>query len=139
MITNKRTKIRIFLKKKLLIILGTFLLIIGVIGIILPLLPTTPFLLASAFCYMRGSEKMYSWLTSHKIFGSYIRNYYERRGMSVKSKFITISFLWISIFFSVIFIINNYFVYMLLLLIGSAVTTHIIFIKIIKKGETGEW
>ena len=134
-ITSNKRNLTEYIKRKILILIGTFLLIIGIIGIILPLLPTTPFLLASAFCYLRGSNKMYSWLTSHKLFGNYIKDYYERRGMSVKAKIFTIFFLWITLLFSVNFILRDYIIYMLLLVIGSAVTTHIIFLKTATKGE----
>lgn len=82
---------------------------------------------------------MYTCLTSHKIFGAYIKNYYEERGMSIKAKFFTISFLWVTILFSVTFVLKNYIIYFLLLLIGSGVTTHIIFIKTTKKVEMSEW
>ena len=57
----------------LLIVFGTFFLFLGLIGIILPLLPTTPFLLLAAACYARSSKKYHSWLLKNKLFGSYIK------------------------------------------------------------------
>ena len=63
--------------KILLIAIGSFFLILGFIGILIPGLPTTPFLLLSAACYFRSSDRLYSWLLNHKIFGKYIRNFRE--------------------------------------------------------------
>lgn len=82
--------------KILLVIIGTISLILGSIGIVLPLLPTTPFLLLSAACYLRSSEKLHSWLINHKIFGQYILNY-EHGAMSLKAKIFVLGFLYLSI------------------------------------------
>ena len=71
------------IKKILFLAGGTVFLGIGFIGIILPVLPTTPFLLLSAFCFIRGSQRMYVWLISNKIFGSFIKNYYAGKGITV--------------------------------------------------------
>ena len=57
--------------RPILIILGTIFLAIGIIGILIPLLPTTPFLLLAAACYARGSNRFYNWLLCNKFFGNY--------------------------------------------------------------------
>jgi uncharacterized membrane protein YbaN (DUF454 family) len=72
---------------------GTIALGIGVIGIIVPVLPTTPFLLLAAICYMRGSHRLYNALLCNRFIGSYVRNYLEGRGMSRKMKMWTLSML----------------------------------------------
>ena len=64
-------------KRKLLIFAGTLSLGLSVIGIVLPIIPTTPFLLLSAACYYKSSERMHKWLINHKLFGKYIKNYME--------------------------------------------------------------
>jgi uncharacterized membrane protein YbaN (DUF454 family) len=74
------------LKNWLFIIAGTIAVGIGVIGIIVPVLPTTPFLLLAAICYMRGSQRLYNALLYNRFIGSYVRNYLEGRGMSLKMK-----------------------------------------------------
>jgi len=116
-----------------MLMVGTFFLIVGLIGIVIPILPTTPFLLLTAYCYTKGSDRMYAWLISNRLFGSYLQDYYEGRGLSIKSKFFTISFLWITIIFSMTLILNTSIIQIMLLFIAIAVTSHIILLKT-KKG-----
>jgi len=78
------------LKRKLLIIAGTISTAIGIIGIFVPILPTTPFLLLAAACYLRSSPRFYHWLVNNRFFGIYIRNYLQGRGMPLKIKIFTI-------------------------------------------------
>jgi uncharacterized protein len=73
--------------RALLLAVGTISLALGAIGIFLPILPTTPFLLLSAACYMRSSERMHKWLLSKRWFGAYIRNYQEAKGYLRKQKY----------------------------------------------------
>ena len=79
----------------LLIILGTISVLLGLIGIILPLLPTTPFLLLGAAIYAKSSDKFYNWLVENKLFGSYIKNYREGKGIPIRVKISAISFLFV--------------------------------------------
>jgi hypothetical protein len=116
---------------------GTISLILGIIGIVLPILPTTPFLLLAAACYARSSEKFYHWLLNNRILGSYIRNYIEGRGMPIKVKIFTISMLWITILISIIFFIQIVWIKYLLIIIAIAVTVHIILIRP-KKDKTSK-
>jgi uncharacterized protein len=78
----------------LLISCGTISVGIGVVGIFVPLLPTTPFLLLAAFLYGRSSERFYNWLVGNCWIGDYLRRYYERRCMSCRHKVITLALLW---------------------------------------------
>ena len=103
--TVKRNGTRKF-KKFLFIVIGTISLGLGCIGIILPILPTTPFLLLSVACYYKSSERMHSWLLNNKLFGSYIRNYKEGNGIPLKTKILTLVFLWAAISYSAFFILN---------------------------------
>jgi uncharacterized membrane protein YbaN (DUF454 family) len=104
---------------------GTITLVIGAIGIFLPILPTTPFLLLSLACYLRSSEKMTQWMLNNKYFGKYIKNYKEGRGIPLKTKMFAISVLWITILFSVFFIIPIWIVQLLLIIIAISVTIHL--------------
>jgi uncharacterized membrane protein YbaN (DUF454 family) len=122
--------------KLLYFIGGTISLILGIIGIVLPILPTTPFLLLAAACYARSSEKFYNWLLNNRILGSYIRNYIEGRGMPLKVKIFTISMLWITILISAFLIIQIMWVRFVLIIIAIAVTIHIILIRPKKRRET---
>ena len=108
---------------------GTLFLGLGIIGIILPLLPTTPFLLLAAYCYLRGSERMHRWLLGNKWFGEYINNYQEKRDIPLKIKVWAISFLWITIAISVFFFIEIIWVRIILVIIAAVVTYHIVTFK----------
>jgi len=114
---------------KLLIFLGTFFLIISFIGIFIPILPTTPFLLLAAACYAKGSKKFYNWLINNKWFGEYIKNYRERKGIPFSVKIISITILWITIAFSIFIIVSNLLIQIILISIAIAVTIHILTIK----------
>jgi uncharacterized membrane protein YbaN (DUF454 family) len=105
---------------------GTITLVIGAIGIFLPILPTTPFLLLSLACYLRSSEKMTHWMLNNKYFGKYIRNYKEGKGIPLKTKIFAISVLWITIIFSAGFIIPFWIVQIILIIIAFSVTIHLI-------------
>ena len=117
------------LAKKILIAFGTFFLGIGVIGIFVPLLPTTPFLLLSAACYARSSKRLYDRLMSNRYFGRHLKDYIGGKGISLKLKIFTLSLFLMTIAYSVIFIIDNTFWRMALLLIGAGVSVHILAIK----------
>ena len=117
----------------LLMSTGTIFLGIGIIGIVVPILPTTPFLLLAAACYARSSKRIYTWLMNNKWFGTYITNYREGRGIPIKVKIFTISLLWITILTSVFFVTHNYLINLVLIIIAIGVTIHILTIKTYKK------
>ena len=121
-----------------LIIAGTLSLGLGIIGIFIPLLPTTPFLLITAYCYFRSSKKLYNWLISNKWFGSYIRNYYEGRGIPLNVKILSVSFLWLTIGFSIYFVVKLLIVWIILIIIAIGVTIHILTIKTLKEEPVEE-
>ena len=115
-----------YIKKGLLIIIGTISLGLGILGVILPLLPTTPFLLLSAACYVRSSDRLYHWLVTNKYFGSYIENYRSGNGIPLKAKVISIIILWVSMSYTIIFVIPLFPIKILLVLIGSFFTWFIL-------------
>ena len=116
------------LLNKLIFVGGTITLILGIIGIFLPILPTTPFLLLSAAAYAKSSSKFHYWLLHNKILGSYIRNFREGLGMPIKVKAFTLSFLWIMIIIAIL-IVQILWVQILLIIIALAVTIHISLIR----------
>ena len=126
--SNNKDKGRSKFAKFLYFTAGTTCLVLGIIGIVLPILPTTPFLLLAAACYARSSERVYNWLLNNRILGTYIRNYREGKGMPIKLKIFTITLLWITILISVFFI-QILWVRILLIIIACAVTIHIILIR----------
>jgi uncharacterized membrane protein YbaN (DUF454 family) len=117
------------IKKRLIFIGGFISLILGIIGIAIPILPTTPFLLLASAAFAKSSEKFNRWLLNNKILGAYIKNYREGKGLPLKIKVLTISLLWITILISMFFIIDFLWLQILLLCIALAVTIHIILIK----------
>lgn len=112
-----------------MITIGTFSIILGIIGIFLPLLPTTPFLLLGATCYIKSSKKLYNTLINNKWLGSYIKNYKENKAIPRKTKIVTISLLWITIGYSAIFLVTIVWIKLLLLFIAIGVTLHILSLK----------
>ena len=123
------------IKKGLLVTSGTLFLVLGIIGIFIPLLPTTPFLLLAAACYIRGSKKFYNRLIKNKLLGEYIKNYQEGRGVPLNVKIITIIVLWLTIIISTIIIVSNFIIWILLFVIAIGVTIHIIKIKTSDRNE----
>jgi len=117
----------------ILITAGTFFVGLGVLGIFLPLLPTTPFLLLAAACYARSSKRFYNWLLTNKWFGNYIKNYQEKKGVPLKVKLSSLSLLWITILFSAVFVVDIFFVRIILILIATCVTIHILYIRTLKR------
>jgi len=119
-------KEKITIKKSVLILLGTSSLILGVIGLFLPVLPTTPFLLLTAWLYAKSSQRLYHWLLNNKYFGDYIKRYREGLGIPLKTKIIGVSSLWITILTSAIFFVPLIILKIFLLIIAIAVTYHIL-------------
>lgn len=117
------------LKRKLLIVAGTISTAIGIVGIFVPILPTTPFLLLAAACYLRSSRKFYNWLLNNRFFGAYVRSYLQGRGMPLKIKVLTILLLWVTIACSSIFAVQALIIRVILVLVAIGVTVHIILIK----------
>ena len=112
-------------------ILGFLCVGFAVLGMFLPVLPTTPWLLLAAWLFYKGNPKMRIWLLNNKYLGPYIDNYIKYRAIPLKSKIISISMLWITILFSV-YIVNPILLKILLLCIASGVTIHLLTIKTLK-------
>ena len=115
------------------IVAGTFFVGLGIAGIFVPLLPTTPFLLLAAACYARSSQRCYDWLLSNKWFGKYVRSYLERREVPLKVKALTITLLWITIGASIAFAVDSPVIRLILVLIAIGVSIHIRCIRTLKK------
>lgn len=121
--------------KSVYIGIGTLSLSIGIIGIVVPLLPTTPFLLLSAACYAKGSTRLYHWFINVKWIGKHIENYHEGKGVTIRMKLFTILFLWCSISISMMLTWPNLIIQITLIIIATAVTYHIISLKTMRTEE----
>ena len=122
------------IKKCLLIIIGTISLVLGITGLFLPVLPTTPFLLLSSFCYLRSSQRLYRWLMTRKVIGAYIYNYMTYKAVPKSTKVFSIIFLWITLIVSMI-LIGHWHVRIILILVGIGVNIHLLMLKTIEKSE----
>ncbi len=104
---------------------GIISVVLGTIGIFVPILPTTPFLLLAAFLFLRSSQGLYRWLLTHRVFGFYIKNYIENRAIDIKVKAFTLILLWGSILYSVYISKRTLWLQVLLVAIAIVVTIHI--------------
>ncbi len=119
------------IKKYILIFIGSIALALGVIGIFIPVLPTTPFLLLSAFCYIRSSRRLYAWLVNHKVLGRYIYNYLEHKAISRKARITALLFMWLGMSISII-IVSNIFIRLFLLIVGIGISIHLLKLKTLR-------
>ena len=120
-------------KKYLLISAGLITFSLGAIGVFLPILPTTPFLLLSAACFLRSSDRLYHWITHHRIFGNYIRCYIEYRAVTKKTKIVALLFLWSVIVSTILFFTELLWLRILLLVIATGVTIHLVTMRTLTK------
>lgn len=102
---------------------------IGAIGIVVPILPTTPFLILAAICFGSSSPKTRIWLENNRFFGEYIENYRTGAGVSRSRKVSAIVFLWVLLMISGFFMRHNALVLCILAIVGVLVTIHILTLK----------
>ena len=118
-----------------LIIIGSISLGLGVLGIFLPMLPTTPFLLLSAAVWLKASPRLYEWLLNHKVLGEYIRNFREHRAIPLRVKVISVSLVWLTIGYCIFAVVNEWlWAQLLMALLAIAISWHILSFKTLKKG-----
>jgi hypothetical protein len=132
---NKKNKTKVTRNwvRILLIAVGTLFVALGVLGIFIPVLPTTPFLLLAAACYARSSQRFYDWLLNNRWFGSYIRSYLQGKGVPLKVKVLTIALLWVAIGCSVTFAVQVFAVRVILILIAIGVSIHVLSLRTLKE------
>ena len=95
------------LAKLMWVSLGSLFVGLGAIGVIVPGLPTTPFLILAAACYIRSSQRLYDWLISNKRFGPYLKDYREGKGIPRKAKRLAVVMIVVFVSFSVVFGIED--------------------------------
>lgn len=111
----------------ILVIIGCVSLILGLLGIFLPVLPTTPFLLLSAAVWVKASPRLYTWLINHRVFGEYIRNFRENRALPLRVKIISVSLLWATMSYCIIVVASGkLWLQLMLLTLAIAITWHIL-------------
>ncbi len=120
---------RVSVRQWLLTAVGMLATALGILGIFLPLLPTTPFMLLAAACFVRSSDRSYRWLINHPWFGSYIRNYREHRAIPLRTKFTAVGVLWSTIGLTALRIVPPWWLSALLVLVAGAVTIHLLSLR----------
>ena len=120
--------------KIFLIIVGSVSLVLGVLGIFLPMLPTTPFLLLSAAAWVKASPSLYEWLINHRVLGEYIRNFREHRAIPLRVKIISVSLVWLTIGYCIFAVVDEWWwAQVLMTLLATAISWHILSFKTLKK------
>jgi len=104
---------------------GAVSVVLGVIGILVPLWPTTCFILLAAWCFARSSKRAERWLYENRLFGRYLRDYREHGVISPRVRATTLATLWTFIGISALFFLQKLWVVALLLLVAVAVTLHL--------------
>lgn len=120
----------------ILIICGWIFVGLGIIGVFLPVMPTTIFLILAAGCFARSSKKFYYWLINNKYLGRYIKDYMEQRGMPLRAKIVAITMINVVIGYSVFFAVKTLWVQVLLVIIAVSLTVYLISIKTIAGSRT---
>ena len=118
--------------KILLTILGTISLVLGILGIFLPILPTTPFLLLSAALYFRSSPRLYEWLLAHPYLGPYIKNFREHRAIPLRVKIVSVSLVWITLLYCAIAVAQLWWFRLFFILLACGISAHILRYKTLK-------
>jgi uncharacterized protein len=109
-------------KKVLLISFGTLSLGVAALGVVLPLLPTTPFLLITSACYIRSSEKLYCKVTKSRLFKKYMQNIIENKTLPLKLKIGLVLFVWVVMLILFFFVFDNIYLKILAIFLASAKT-----------------
>lgn len=115
--------------KYVLLFLGFLSLACGVVGIFVPLLPTTPFLLLAAALFFRSSPRAYKWLLGHKRLGPYIRDFRENRSMPLRAKIIALSLLWLTSLHCFFLILDHWALKTLMAAVAIGVTIYLMSLK----------
>ena len=115
--------------KWLLLALAWLCVGLGFLGVFLPLLPTTPFLLLAVFLFARSSPRWRIALMRHRLLGPYLRGYASKEGLSVRAKAATLAILWGTILASLFLLADSWWVRLVLLAVGVGITIHILLRK----------
>ena len=122
--------------KRLFFALAWLCVALGFLGVFLPLLPTTPFLLLALFLFARSSPRWRIALMKHRLLGPYIRGYASNEGLSIRTKATTLAVMWAAMLFSVVFIVRTPWLRILLLAIAVGVSVHILLKKTRRSGRS---
>ena len=118
--------------KYFLAALGLLSLGLGILGIFLPVLPTTPFLLLASFLFLKSSRSLYDWLMNHPKLGSYISNFLVHKAIPLRVKIVSVSLVWITLLYCAIMVAEHWVFRVLFIVIAASVSVHILSYKTLK-------
>ena len=118
--------------KIFLTIIGVLALALGIVGIFVPVLPTTPLLLLSAWAFFRSSPRLYDWLMNHPRLGTYITNFTKHKAIPLRVKIVSVTTLWLTLLYCAIFVASHWALSALFILIAVCVTIHILHYKTLR-------
>jgi len=113
-------------KKWVYITLGSIALVLGFVGLFLPVLPTTPLVLLAVACYYRSSDSLHAWILTNKWFGKIIRNYQTGKRLTKNVKIRAIGLMWAMITISAVFYVENFIIRMMMFGIALVVSIYLI-------------
>ena len=116
----------------ILTILGVISLGLGILGIFLPLLPTTPLLLLAAALFLRSHKGLYQWLMNHPKLGPYITNFMVHKSIPLRVKVVSVGLVWVTLMNCAVFIAVNWILRLFFVLLAVAITIHILSYKTLK-------
>ena len=120
-------------KKILLIIVGWFFVLLGIIGIFTPVMPSIPFFIIASVCFSKSSAKFHHLLLDNKWIGPHIKKYHENHGITIKAKMACLAVQWIGLGCTALLFIRQPLGRLLLLLIGIGVSVYILSLKTAKE------
>lgn len=107
------------------ILVGIISLILGIIGVVTPILPTTPFILLSGFCFARGSDRLHNWILAHRFFGPMIRVFRDEKRIPLKVKIFASAMIAVTMSITAFFIVPLLAVKIGMAVVGAAVIAYI--------------
>lgn len=116
----------------ILTILGLVSLGLGILGIFLPVLPTTPLLLLAAALFLRSHKGLYDWLMNHPKLGPYIQNFMIHKSIPLKIKVLSISLIWITLLNCAILVVDHWVLRLMFILLATAISAHILSYKTLR-------
>ena len=121
-----------------LLLSGFIAVVLGVIGIFLPVLPTVPFLLLAAACFARSSDRFFNWLVDHAHLGPMVKPYLDGNGLRAKTKIKAIMLIWVSIAFSIYLLEGKYWIQAILILVASGVSIYLVRLPTLDPDNTSD-
>jgi len=106
------------IKKSLFLVFGTISLVLAYVGVIMPGIPGIPFILLTAWFYVRSSDKMYNWILNHRVFGKLLNKFSEKEKVPLGFKIFVVSQLWVSVTVTLIWFVHNIYIQIPIVIIG---------------------